>query len=447
LKYFFIYPGFFFTNQTYRLTNYIIMKMKNLKLYEVYRNLREKEQLSVADILNLNFFNLTKAERRAEIHSEEEEKEQQEEKGGMYLFDRYERTQYPGFIFFAKKTFKPIKKKPSGETSKVTTASWAEATWLGLALPLVTGARVVVSEEYLPLYNSAADFMETVILDAPHQSVRHLLPMTSARLRLDQLYGNRKIEGDLIGGTMTAFSRAIELHIDTERTGNDLRLERFIRIARDLETDQLFIFSFLKEQVRHDKLDMITGKKACHYNELYHQFVSYYHSTKGEIMTNIATRHERVTDLYLQFYLPFNDKGTWPTSHAIVRPIDIAAKCIIKDTLNLTAEETRLEMLSALKSWLEIVDKKGATGRVIAHGEKQDRLVRQFVETFYDEVFLGYAEGQRSLLNSRLNRFKGGCEQVFSMRMYQRRRNTSETLPEEAPKGDAVAANDNNQNY
>src|SRR5438132_2647033 len=206
----------------------------------------------------------------------------------MYLFDRYEQKQYPGFIFFAKKTFA----KSSGVAANA--ASWIEAAWLGSALPLVTGARVVVTESFLPLYNSSADFPETVILAAPHQSLRRLLPSSSARLRLDQLYGSseyKRIEGDWIGGTMEAFSRAIELHIDTERSGGELRLERFPRIARDLEADQLFIFSFLKEQIRRDKLDMITGKKASHYNDIYHQFIQYYHSNEGEIMTKIATRH------------------------------------------------------------------------------------------------------------------------------------------------------------
>ena len=138
-------------------------------------------------------------------------------------------------------------------------------------------------------------------------------------------------------------------------------------------------------------------------------------------MTEIVTRHERVTDLYLQFYLPFNDKiidgkRSWPKSHAIVQPIDIAAKCILKDTLNLTAEEIKLEMFQKLMSWLDIVANQGATGRVIASGNRRAQLVHQFVETFYSEVFLSYAEGQRSVLNSRLNRFKNGCEAVFSQR-------------------------------
>ena len=170
LKYFSLYPGFFFTNQTFGLTDYIIRKMKNLKLYEVCETLREKDEISVADILDLRFFNLTGSESRAVTRKERRRKKEQEEKGSMYLFDRYEGKQYPGFIFFAKKTFA----KSSGAAA--TTASWVEAAWLGLALPLVTGAKVVVTETYLPLYNSSADFPETLVLDAPHQSVRHLLP-------------------------------------------------------------------------------------------------------------------------------------------------------------------------------------------------------------------------------------------------------------------------------
>src|SRR6266516_6450711 len=136
LKYFFLYPGFFFTHQTYHLIGYILDKMSMLKLYEVCETLREKDRVSAADIFHLNFFHLTKSVLHAVDSNEQDKKEAQEEKGSMYLFERYDGTQYPGFLFFAKKTFS--KKKASVETSKATTASWVEAAWLGLALPLVT---------------------------------------------------------------------------------------------------------------------------------------------------------------------------------------------------------------------------------------------------------------------------------------------------------------------
>ena len=99
-----------------------------------------------------------------------------------------------------------------------------------------------------------------------------------------------------------------------------------------------------------------------------------------------------------------------------MRPIDIAAKSILKDTLNMTPEEIKIEMVQSLESWLDVVAKKGATGQIRkGSGETRRQLVRQFVEVFYEEVFKGYAEGQRSILNSRLNRFKGGCEEAFSL--------------------------------
>ena len=425
LKYFFLYPGFFFTNQTFRLSNYIVRRMQNLKLYEVCEVLRAKERVSAADILNLTFFNLTQRDRSTEKKKEKDKKGEQEEKGGMYLFEHYEEKQYPGFIFFAKKTFS--KKQQSGETTKATTASWVEAAWLGLALPLVTGTRVVVTESYLPLFNSCADFPETIVLDAPHQSVRHLLTSASARLRLDQLLGSsesKRSEGDWIGGTLAAFSRAIELHIDTERVGGDLKLERFTRIGRDLETDQLVIFSFLREQMRQAKMEVMPADKANHYSHIYYQFVNYYHPNEGDAMNKIATRHERAVELYSKFYSPFTPGKSFPKSHAIVRPVDIAAQCIIKDTLNLTKDEIKLEMVGKLLAWLEIVSHEGATGKAFVHrsntiNEKEERLVSEFVDYVYDEIFVGYAEEQRSLLNRRLNRFKNACEAAFRRRYYK----------------------------
>lgn len=432
LKYFFLYPGFFFTNQTFHLSNYIIRRMQNLKLYKVCEVLRVKENVSVADILNLSFFNLTLSDQKTEKREEKDEKKEQEEKGGMYLFDRYEKNQYPGFIFFAKKTFS---KKKAGEISKATTASWVEAAWLGLAIPLVTGARVVVTESYLPLFNSCADFPETVVLDAPHQSVRYLLNSASAHLRLDQLFGSsdsRRREGDWIGGTLTAFSRAIELHIDTERVGSDLKLERFTRIGRDLETDQLFVFSFLQEQMRQAKMEVMPAEKANHYTHIYRQFVNYYHSNEGDVMNKMATRHERIVELYSKFYSPFTPGKPFPKSHAIVRPVDIAAENIIKDTLNLTDDEIKLQMVGKLLAWLEIVSHDGATGRAFLHqngtaNQKEEGLVSEFVDYFYKEVFLGYAEGQRSVLNSRLNRFKNACEVAFRRSHYRNKGQSSNT--------------------
>lgn len=412
MKYFFIYPGFFFTTQTFRLANTIIQRMKNLKLFAVGKTLRGKEAISSSDIFNLEFFNPRAGELR---RVDEEQSEEQAEKGSMYLLNRQETSQYPGFIFFAKKNFS---NRETGAAA--TTASWVEATWLGLALPMVMGARVVVSEMYMPVYSSSADFKETVILDAPHQSVRYLLPVT--HLRLDQLFGDRKKEGDNLGGALAAFSRAIELHLDTEASGGDPKLGRFSRIARDLATDPLYVFSFLQEQVRAAKLEAMPGEKAYHYKHIYYQLVKYLDTTtKGGSMLANATRHEKAVELYLKFYSPFSPKASgYPSSRAIVQPVDIAARSIIKDTLNLTDAEIMLETRQEIKAWLERINSGQATGRAI-FSKEIDQNISDFVEFFFVQIFQGYAEGQRSVLNSRLNRFKNGCEAAFADINRQRR--------------------------
>jgi hypothetical protein len=89
-------------------------------------------------------------------------------------------------------------------------------------------------------------------------------------------------------------------------------------------------------------------------------------------------------------------------------------------------------------SWLDRVERSEATGRVIANGKRREQLVWQFVETFFSEVFVSYAEGQRSILNSRLNRFKGGCEAVFSQRWSKKGRNAAEPGEEATSGVDAV---------
>ena len=90
------------------------------------RKFRPLIRVSPSGESRLSFFNLIKSERRAMVSNEQGEKAQQEEKGSMYLFDRYKENQYPGFLFFAKKTFR--KKNASGDSTRIATASWAEAT-------------------------------------------------------------------------------------------------------------------------------------------------------------------------------------------------------------------------------------------------------------------------------------------------------------------------------
>ncbi|QBD80769.1 type I-D CRISPR-associated protein Cas10d/Csc3 [Ktedonosporobacter rubrisoli] len=399
-KYFFLYPSCFFTRPTFALLSHSIYSLRNLRFIELGKKLRELDDITLADIAHLSFFQAEEADEQVANAYRPQ----------MYLRERDSEQLYPGFLLFAKSTLS----LPGSEGYKNPIVHWLEAAWLGLALPLLSGARVIVTESSLPPYHSAAHFRETVLLDAPHASIYHLLAVPSPRLLLKDLYGERCHEAGALGGALAIFCRMIELHIDIEAVGLDPKFERFPKLVRDLITDPMFIFVLLKEQIRRSRLNVITRAKARHYHTIYRQLIAYYHPTEGaRHMANSIARHEWITELYLRFYSPFGEKGSWPSLYAIVRPIDIATRCILKDTLNMSAQEIKLEMAHALCAWLESVERKDAVGRVLAHGIEQKLLVLQFVETFYQEIFLGYAEGERCLLSSRLNRLKGGCEQAF----------------------------------
>lgn len=93
-------------------------------------------------------------------------------------------------------------------------------------------------------------------------------------------------------------------------------------------------------------------------------------------------------------------------------------------------------MGAELLAWLERVNREGTTGRAFFHrddtaNEKEERLVSEFVDYFYEEIFKGYAEGERSILNSRLNCFKYGCEVAFRRRYYKDKgQSTNTSTPE-----------------
>ena len=65
------------------------------------------------------------------------------------------------------------------------TESWALPTFIGLLMPLVFNAKVVVTESQMPLYHGSEEWKETVVLDAPHSFARHILRQD--KLRIDEI--------------------------------------------------------------------------------------------------------------------------------------------------------------------------------------------------------------------------------------------------------------------
>jgi CRISPR-associated protein Csc3 len=175
-------------------------------------------------------------------------------------------------------------------------------------------------------------------------------------------------------------------------------------ITRDLATDPLFLFSYLRKQQRAEQRDALRSDWLGAYLHIY-----------KNVLEEDLSKIEQCVDRYTQFY-----RGGFE-SHSILKPVDIVARAIITSPLNIEADDLLWQIQGELKNWLDRVRNRQAAGRALLWGKDIDAkelpALRAFVQFFYKEIFLDYCEGERGILRSRLNRFKDGCEAYY---VYQR---------------------------
>ena len=191
------------------------------------------------------------------------------------------------------------------------------------------------------------------------------------------------------------------VNLDTYAKQGKPEWKHLSRIARDLETDPLFLFSYLRKQQRADSL----------YASEVDQYIHIYQTILEEDLGNI----QNCVDRYTAFY-----RGGYQ-GHSILKPVDVVAKAIINSPMNIEEDDLLWQIQGELKSWLDRVRSRQATGYALFWGKDIDSqeapAIREFVRYFYNEVFLNYCQGERGILRSRLNRFKDGCEAYY---IYQR---------------------------
>jgi CRISPR-associated protein Csc3 len=268
--------------------------------------------------------------------------------------------------------------------------------FLALALSLIIGAKVVISEMTLPLFSSSRDFRETVIFDAPHPFLDRLLK--GKRLRVNQL--ERKLR--LLASLYT-------VNLDTYAKGGKPEWQHLSAIARDLDTDPLLLFSYLHEQERRDGRDSFRANDAERYLRIY-----------KEILEADVSKIEQSVDLFIVFY-----QGSWKSSHSLLKPVDIVAKAIINSPLDIEEADLLWQIQGELKNWLDRVRSRQAVGRAMFYGkqitEQEEPAIRKFVLFFYNAVFKKYCQGERGILRSRTNQFKDGCEAYYMHLVHQQR--------------------------
>jgi CRISPR-associated protein Csc3 len=411
-KYVAVYPNFFFTAETGALVKGILEQLQNINFFTIRRQLDRKE-IKVSTLLNLEAFGAPKPNEAISQpflyqeeadggddqdggQAEEADTEQGEikaDEAAQRSYIKYVQETYPGMCFFGMKAG-----KDDDDTS-----TWAMPAFLALALPLITNTKVVVSEMSSPLFSSGHEFHETVVFDAPHPYLGSLLK--SERVRVNQLLRNLKV-----------LSSIYTVNLDTYAKKGKPEWKHLSEIARDLETDPLFLFSYLRKQERGESM--------------YPGSVEQYMRIYKEILEKDLSRIEDCVDAYTAFY-----RGGYQ-SHSILKPVDIVAKAIINSPLTITDEgdeDLLWQIRGEIQNWLDRVRNRQATGWAVYWGKdidtKEAEAVTTFVNIFYQKVFRDYCQGERGLLRSRINRFKDGCEAYY---VYKRSHKDIEEYEEKA---------------
>lgn len=395
-KYLAVYPNFFFTAETGAMVQGILDQLQTINFFTVRKQLDGKD-ITVEDLLSLEAFAAPQNEQKkvqAFIDDEDEDGDEKDtedngESGeqagpetgeeakqgsGDRAYIKFEQTAYPGLCFFGMKAG-----KDDDDTSM-----WAMPAFLALALPLVTNTKVVISEMSLPLFSSGHDFHETVIFDAPHPYLDRLLK--DKRIRVNQLLAKLRL--------LTSIYR---VNLDTYAKQGKPEWKHLSGIARDLETDPLYLFSYLRKQQRGDSF--------------YASEVSLYIHIFENVMEEDLSIIQQCVDRYTVFY------RSGYQSHSILKPVDIVAKAIINSPLDIEEDDLLWQIQGELKNWMDRVRNHQAVGRAMFWGKDIDTqeapAIREFVGYFYKEVFQQYCQGERGILRSRLNRFKDGCEAYY----------------------------------
>ncbi|WP_071189821.1 type I-D CRISPR-associated protein Cas10d/Csc3 [Trichormus sp. NMC-1] len=316
-----------------------------------------------------------------------------------------------------------------GKDKKPTdTESWIMPAWLSLAFPMILDVKTVVSESPIPPFTDGAEFEQSVFLDSAPQAFRVLLK--EERFRLDYILEGWKDKESKqkypapLNVLTAAYSIHLDVHTKQGKTGFDPNWGKFTQLAKDFETSPLYIFAYLNEWVRKQKIDAPSINKIKLYAyQFYPCFDPYtkFDSIKEEliVLEESKLHHpKKLTELYRQFYRAKSSKGKPMKSNAILKPIDEAADTIIKADKEFFHGEVLVDAVAAkIFKLMERVHNSTAEGRwVIAHRDQEREAILEFARYFVQEVFeKSFASDRARLAGRQLNLIKDTCEFLYRL--------------------------------
>lgn len=283
------------------------------------------------------------------------------------------------------------------------TEAWILPALFALVLPICLDVKVVASESSTPLLLEADELPETVWLEGAHSAIADLLQ--DSHLRID--YPEAKT-AEFQRGLMPALTRlaaAYMIHLDTEYVPPKENFHRFAPIAHALMESPLYVFHYLKKQMRDDH--PVSAERV----QRYIAYAEFIFSPKGDHTVSLA---RKLVEDYRGFYrakTPLN-------GNRMRRPLDVVAETLLKaDPRLFDTSEALTELAEAeLKRFMARVGEGKADGRFPKGISAPERAqaIRQFSQTFVDEVFIGiFNRDVAALRGKQLNLLSSACESLY----------------------------------
>ena len=362
IKWLYLYPSYFFTTETAKFVGGMYHRLKNLKFSDVRKALHKG--MTVHDFINLDE---TVIDTETPVPDDD------------YLLKmEFDTNDLATFYFCGIPT--PGKKSTDTE-------SWAVPAFLGLLMPLVFNAKVVVTESQIPLYHSGEEWKETVILNAPHPFVKHIL--STVEIRIDQ-----------IEEALKKIVAVYDINIDVFQKDGKPQWQHINEIGRNIDTDPLYVFHYLEAFRRKQGWDSFP-KPRDDESSIPARYIQNYQNLGGDKMSFI----EEVSKRCFKFYGPDGF-----VSNSVLKVITLTEDVIVNSRPTTDQHDLKYMAAGMVSNHIQRIEKEGAKGYspLRSDPEQKEAAIRDFIEYFYDEVFMKDYNGERALLRQARNRFNAG---------------------------------------
>ena len=371
IKWLYLYPSYFFTTETAKFVGDMYHRLKNLNFFDVRKVLHKG--MSVGDFINLEEMVID-----SEIPDPDDD---------FLLKMEFDTNDLATFYFCGIPT---LGSRPTD------TESWALPAFLGLLLPIVFNSKVVVTESQIPLYHSGEEWKETVVLNAPHPYVTHIL--SSLELRIDEIEANlRKIVA------------AYDMNIDVFQKDGKPQWQHLNEICRNIDTDPLYVFHYLETFRRKQNWDSFPKPRDGE-SSIPERYIQAYNYMGGDKMSLI----EEVSKRCFKVYSPDNFKP-----NSVLKVITLVEDVIVNSEPKICTTDLKYQIIGEVSNLMQRIRTSRAQGYARLHPKEEPSAIHEFVEYFYHTVFDQYYDGERGLLRQARNRFNAGVNAWYQVNWRQ----------------------------